>query len=101
MVKENWKEAARSVYSYAHESATKTKECEEEGRDIPRKAPTSETLYRTVPYRTAPRRQAATNRSLRLPRLTTPVLSTRGDRDGHAAALPAFLRTYNSLETAR
>jgi len=93
-VEENWKEASRSA-ELRHESATKTKECEEEGRDIPRKAPTSETLYRTVPHRTAPRRQAATNRSLRLLRLTAPVLSTRGDRDGHAAArtsLPPHLQ---------
>jgi len=87
MVEENWKEAARSVAT--------PRECDEDegmrekGRDIPRKAPTSEILYLTVPYRTAPRRQAATNRSLRLPRLTAPVLSTRGDRDGHAAAVPA------------
>lgn len=45
----------------------------ERERSIPRKATTSETPQR------ASRR--APNRSLRLPRLTAPVLSTRGDRD--------------------
>ena len=48
-------EGSREERRVRHESATKTKECEEEGRDIPRKAPTSETLYHTVPHRTAPR----------------------------------------------
>lgn len=52
MVEENWKEAARRVAA--------PRECDgdegrrEEGRAIPRKAPTSETLCRTVPRR--PRR---------------------------------------------
>lgn len=86
MMEENWKEAAGGAQLH-HGSATKMKECERKGaiyREKRRRA-----RHSTVPYRAAPRRQAATNRSPWLPRLTAPVLSTRGDRDGHAAAVPA------------
>lgn len=52
MVEENWKEAARSVAAPGECDGDEGRR--EEGRAIPRKAPTSETLCRTVPRR--PRR---------------------------------------------
>lgn len=97
MVKENWKEAARSVA--APRKCNEDEGMREEGRDIPRKAPTSETLYRTIPRRATPAggyepvaAVAAVNRA--------GALNPRRPRRSRSRCT-GFLRTYNSLETAR
>lgn len=99
MVEENWKEAARSVA--ASRECDEDEGMREEGRDIPRKAPTSETLYRTVPHRATPAggyepvaAVAAVNRA--------GALNPRRPRRSRSRCVHRLqLRAYNSLETAR
>lgn len=78
--RENWKEGnARCT--------TETEECERRGSESAIRRGTLRRA-RTNAFVSA---GGSPNRSLRLPRLTAPVLSTRGDRDGHMAAAPPVL----------
>jgi len=74
--RENWKEGnARNVTKLRRGS-------DKEERSASGSKARTRYAAKSVDERDAgPRRQAAPNRSLRLPRLTAPVLSTRGDRE--------------------